>query len=174
MAGYDDIPFAVEELFIKFVPITLDDGRKIDGEQTAEILMHAVEKHGSTWISISQAARGMSAKRAEHLNRAIREGQIIHLFIGVNNRNIDNDIGFSCRIREIRTSPSPVPGPDRSNLAEEFSYEGMCRTWVLVTDMKRETERKAEDYIISGTGGSLKWTIAHSRMSFAYIMERIG
>lgn len=173
MAHYDDIPFAVEEIFIKFVPIVLDDGRKIDGEETAEILMHAVEKYGSTWISISQVARGMSAKRAEHLNKAVREGQKIHLYIGVNNRNIDNDIAFSCLIREIRTSPDPFPVPDRSNLAEEFSYEGACRTWVLVTDMKRETGKKAEDYIISGTGSSLKWTISHSRMSFAYIMERM-
>ena len=33
--------------------------------------------------------------------------------------------------------------------------------------------RKVKDYIISGTGSSLKWTISHSRMSFAYIMERM-
>ncbi len=172
MKNREPVPFT-EDIVMKFTEITLSDGRRIDGEETARILMAECDKSGHVWMGIDSLPRGMAEKRVSRFLSAIGEGRKIHLYICVNNRNYRNEIAFSALIGDIAVSADPMPCPEKSGRPEVFSG-GTSRNWVRLTDMKEEHQAKAEDFIVTSTGSDLKWLLEHSRMSFAYVSERYG
>lgn len=167
----EETAFVREEILMKFVTISLPDGRKIDGEETAELLAGYCAQKGYVWMGVSCLPRGMSAKRAERFSRAIGEGQRIRLFICVNNEHYDNEIAYSARITRLVASGEPVSCPQREDRPAEFADE-KSRVWLRLEELKKETGTKAEDWVVAATGSDVKWLLEHSRMSFAYVAER--
>ena len=167
----EETDFVREDILMKFTVITLPDGEKIDGEETAELLKGRCDEAGYIWMSVSSLPRGMASKRAARFRRAIQEGQRIRLFICVNNEHYHNEVAYSALIRDIVSCGEPVACPEKENRPSRFADE-KSRLWLKLENMKQETKIKAEDLVAASTGSDVKWLLEHSRMSFAYVTER--
>ena len=156
---------AAEYLFKKLRPFEDDDGNIWFIPELMECYMKKERESGHAWFSMPSH---ISEGKVRKYNQKIQSGNRVRILFGVNDENVDNDIGYSADVLEMLTSTRFVSCPEESGEIPEFPGE-TNKTWIKIRRLKEERDIRADMLKITSNGASLKDRICRSQCHFAYV-----
>ena len=161
-----------EELYI-FMKLGFSDGEnendnKYDGHETMQVYISDQSSRGYTWFSTSTLYYGMSAKRVNDYNKAIRFGKKVTLICAIGEKaGGSNDIAYKADVLEILSYKLPTTPP--TNEYPSIWHGETSKIWIKLQNIKPETQLTANLFQVTSTGADLQQVINNSQYSFGYI-----
>lgn len=156
---------AADYLFKKLRPFEDDDGNIWLIPELMECYMKKERESGHAWFSMPSH---ISEGKVRKYNRKIQSGNRVRILFGLNDENVNNDIGYSADVLEVYTSKRFVQCPEKNYEIPEFRGE-TNKTWIKIRRLKEERSIRADMLKITSNGASLKDRICHSQCHFAYV-----
>ncbi len=159
-----------EELYI-FMKLSRsydNNNNEYDGVKTIQAYILDEPTRGYTWFSTQSLYYGMSQKRVDDYNEAIRLGKKVTLLFGIGEKaGGSNDIAYKADVLEILSYklPNNLPTNDYPSI-----WHGMgARIWIKIKNIKPETTLTASLFEVTSTGADLQQVINNSQYHFGYI-----
>ena len=161
---------ASEELFI-FMKLACsydNQGNEYDGHETMQLYMADQSTRGFTWFSTQALYYGMSPKRVDEYNKAIRLGKRVTILFAIGrSAGGENDISYIGNVLEIQSYKEPQPMP--TNEYPSLWHGERARIWLKIEGLKPEHTLTAQLFQITSTGLDLQQVINNSQYHFGYV-----
>lgn len=159
-----------EELFI-FMKLAFKNdtqGNEYDGHETMQAYISDSAIRGYTWFSTQALFYGMSNKRVDDFNKAIRLGKKVTLLFAIGEKaGGSNEIAYKADVLEIVSYklPTALPGTDYPSI-----WHGeTARIWVKIQNIAPETTLTAGLFQVTSTRADLQKVINNSQYHFGYV-----
>ena len=155
-------------IFMKLAFSTDNQGNKYNGNETMQAYISDQAIRGYTWFSTQALYYGMSPKRVESYNKAIKLGKKVTILFGIGvSAGGKNDIAYKADVMEIQsfTEPKPLQTNDYPTL-----WHGeKARIWIKIENLQPETQLTAKLFQITSSGMDLHQVINNSQYQFGYV-----
>ena len=151
----------------------LTGNREITGRETIEIYKNNIQNNGKnyTYYSTSNLHMGMSEKKRKEFISRIDSGDTVKIYFALNDDETNNDIAYSAKILDIISNREPIGAPcSVDEYPIEFRNE-RANVWIKISDIKEESNERAEDYIVTTKGTVLKQSISTGQCAFMYVKK---
>jgi hypothetical protein len=155
-------------IFMKLSHSYDNNGNEYDGNETIQVYISDEAVRGYTWFSTQSLYYGMSQKRVDEYNKAIRLGKKVTLLFGIGEKaGGSNDIAYKADVLEILSYqlPSKLPSNDYPSIWHEIG----ARIWIKIRNIKPETTLTASLFEVTSTGADLQQVMNNSQYHFGYI-----
>jgi hypothetical protein len=130
-------------LFMKLGYSYDNQGNEYNGHETMQAYISDEAIRGYTWFSTQALYYGMSQKRVDDYNKAIRLGKKVTLLFGIGEKaGGQNDIAYKADVLEIVSFKQPAPLP--SNDYPSIWHGETARIWIKIKNIQEETTHKAK------------------------------
>ena len=157
-------------IFIKLGESYTDDGETLNGEETISAYINNCETNGLgyTWFSTESLYFGMSRKKVDYYNKLCSKGEIVKMLFAIGEGI--NDICYSATVIGIISNREPTwCGDLPESVPVEFREDALARIWIMIKDIKKENDLKADMFRFRSNGNSLKQAISNSQFHFGYV-----
>jgi hypothetical protein len=155
-------------IFMKLGIAYMTNNREIDGEETMQAYMRAVQEHGYTWFSTMSLHSGMAKDKISFYNQAIESGEVVKVLFALG-MGI-NDVCYSAKLQKIVSSRDEITCPgDPNTIPIEFGKEEKGKIWFKLTELQDESEIKVDMLKFRKDDGSVKNAISKSQFHFGYV-----
>lgn len=159
-----------EELFI-FMKLSYsydNNNNEYNGVETIQAYISDETIRGYTWFSTQSLYYGMSKKRVDDYNKAIRLGKKVTLLFGIGEKaGGSNDIAYKADVLEILSYKLPTTLP--TNDYPSIWHGENARIWIKIQNIKPEATLMASLFKVTSTGADLQHIINNSQYHFGYI-----
>jgi len=165
----EDISAAEESyIFMKLAYSRDNQGNEYNAHETMQLYIADQSQRGYTWFSTQALFYGMSPKRVETYNKAIRLGDKVTILFAIGRAaGGDNDIAYKANVLEIRSYTEP-----QKLSSDEYpsAWHGeIARIWIKIENLYPENMLTARLFEITSTGMDLQQVINNSQYHFGYI-----
>lgn len=158
------------ELFI-FMKLSYsydNKGNEYNGDETMQVYISDEAVRGSTWFSTQALYYGMSQKRVEDYNKAIKLGKKVTLLFGIGEKaGGSNDIAYSADVLEIMSYKLPTALP--TNDYPSIWHGETARIWIKLKNITPESTLTASLFKVTSTEADLQQVINNSQYHFGYV-----
>jgi hypothetical protein len=155
-------------LFMKLGYSYDNQGNEYNGHETMQAYISDEAIRGYTWFSTQALYYGMSQKRVDDYNKAIRLGKKVTLLFGIGEKaGGQNDIAYKADVLEIVSFKQPAPLP--SNDYPSIWHGETARIWIKIKNIQEETTLTAKLFEVTSTGADLQHVINNSQYHFGYV-----
>ena len=155
-------------LFMKLGYSYDNQGNEYNGHETMQAYISDEAIRGYTWFSTQALYYGMSQKRVDDYNKAIRLGKKVTLLFGIGEKaGGQNDIAYKADVLEIISFKQPAPLP--SNDYPSIWHGETARIWIKIKNIQEETTLTAKLFEVTSTGADLQHVINNSQYHFGYV-----
>jgi len=155
-------------LFMKLGYSYDNQGNEYNGHETMQAYISDEAIRGYTWFSTQALYYGMSQKRVDDYNKAIRLGKKVTLLFGIGEKaGGQNDIAYKADVLEIVSFKQPAPLP--SNDYPSIWHGETARIWIKIRNIQEETTLTAKLFEVTSTGADLQHVINNSQYHFGYV-----
>ncbi len=155
-------------IFMKLGTAISVDGTELDGEETIQSYIRAENENGYTWFSTHSLHTGMAKDKIDFYNNAIKSGESVKVLFALG-MGI-NDVCYSASLQEIVSNRDEITCPgDPAAVPEEFGANEKGKIWFKLTDLKEETQIKADMLKFRSNDKSVKAAITRSQFHFGYV-----
>lgn len=165
-----ETPLASDHLFL-FMKLGFsydNQGNEYNGHETMQAYVSDEAIRGYTWFSTQALYYGMSQKRVDDYNKAIRLGKKVTLLFCIGEKaGGENDIAYKADVLEIVSfkQPSALSSNDYPSL-----WHGeTARIWIKIKNVQEENLLTAKLFEVTSTGADLQQVINNSQYHFGYI-----
>lgn len=159
-----------EELFI-FIKLSFsydNQGNEYDGHETMQAYISDEAIRGYTWFSTQALYYGMSQKRVDEYNKAIKSGKKVTLLFAIGEKaGGKNDIAYKADVMEIISFKQPETL--HSNDYPSLWHGENARIWIKMKDIQEESTLTARLFEVTSTGADLQQVISNSQYHFGYV-----
>jgi len=159
-----------DELFI-FMKLSRSYDRnnnEYNGIETIQAYLSDEAIRGYTWFSTQSLYYGMSQKRVEEYNKAIKLGKKVTLLFGIGEKaGGSNDIAYRADVLEICSFK--LPDILSTNDYPALWHGMSARIWIKIQNIRPETKLSAALFEVTSTGADLQQVINNSQYHFGYI-----
>ena len=163
-------PITSEELFL-FMKLSFsydNQDNEYNGHETMQAYISDETVRGYTWFSTQSLYYGMSQKRVDEYNEAIRLGKKVSLLLCIGEKaGGENDIAYKADVLEIISfkQPSTLGSNDYPSL-----WHGeAARIWIKLKNIQEENTLTAKLFNVTSTGADLQQVINNSQYHFGYV-----
>lgn len=163
-------PLNGDELFIfmKLNNVCDNNRNEYNGHDVMQAYISDEATRGYTWFSTQSLYYGMSQKRVDDYNKAIKEGSKVTLLFGIGeNAGGSNDIAYSADVLEIISHKHPTPL--NSSDYPSVWHGALARIWIKIKNIRHESTLKACLFEVISTGADLQQIINNSQYHFGYV-----
>ena len=155
-------------IFMKLGTAYSTSDEELNGEETIQAYMRAIEQNGYTWFSTMSLHTGMAKDKIKFYNQTIKSGEVVKILFALG-MGI-NDVCYSAKIQEIVSSRDEITCPgDPSTIPAEFGVQERGKIWFKLTELEEETEITAEALKFRKDDGSVRNAITKSQFHFGYV-----
>ena len=123
---------------------------------------------GYTWFSTQALYYGMSQKRVDEYNKAIKSGKKVTLIFAIGEKaGGENDIAYKADVMEIISFKQPETLP--SNEYPSLWHGESARIWIKLKNIQEENTLTARLFEVTSTGADLQQVINKSQYHFGYV-----
>lgn len=166
----DELPLSSEDLFI-FMKLGYsydNQGKEYNGHETIKEYIKDESQRGYTWFSTQALYYGMSQKKVDEYNKAIRLGKKVTLLFCIGEKaGGKNDIAYRADVAEILSFKQP--SSLSSNDYPSMWHGETARIWIKLQNIQEENILSASLFKVTSTGADLKPIINNSQYHFGYI-----
>jgi hypothetical protein len=159
-----------EELFI-FIKLSFsydNHDNEYDGHETMQAYISDEAIRGYTWFSTQALYYGMSQKRVDEYNKAIKSGKKVTLIFAIGEKaGGENDIAYKADVMEIISFKQPETLP--SNDYPSLWHGESARIWIKLKNIQEENTLTARLFEVTSTGADLQQVINKSQYHFGYV-----
>ncbi len=163
-------PLTNEELYI-FMKLGFsydNDGNEYDGNETMQAYISDEAIRGFTWFSTQALFYGMSKKRVDDYNKAIKMGKKVTLLFGIGEKaGGSNDIAYKADVLEILSYQNPTTLSTKDY--PSIWHGEKARIWIKIKNLIPESALTASLFEVTSTGADLQKIIRDSQYHFGYV-----
>jgi hypothetical protein len=166
----NDSSLVSDELFL-FMKLGFsydNQGNEYNGHETMQAYISDEAIRGYTWFSTQALYYGMSQKRVDDYNKAIRLGKKVTLLFGIGEKaGGKNDIAYKAQVLEIISFKQPTALS--SNDYPSLWHGETARIWIKLKNLQEENTLTAKLFEVTSTGADLQQVINNSQYHFGYV-----
>lgn len=155
-------------IFMKLGTAFTTNNKELNGEETIQAYMRAIEQNGYTWFSTISLYTGMAKDKIKFYNQTIEAGEVVKILFALG-MGI-NDVCYSAKLQKIVSSRDEITCPgDPTTIPVEFGVEEKGKIWFKLTELEEERKITAEILKFRKDNGSVKNAITKSQFHFGYV-----
>jgi hypothetical protein len=163
-------PLTNEELFIfmKLGFVYDNQGNEYNGHETMQAYISDEAIRGYTWFSTQALYYGMSQRRVNDYNKAIKMGKKVTLLFGIGEKaGGSNDIAYKANVLEIVSYKTPTALSSKDY--PSIWHGTKARIWIKMNNLIPESTLTASLFEVSSTSADLQKIIRDSQYHFGYV-----